>query len=219
MDAIPHAEGAAAEAANSITHGLGALLSLLALVLLTWAAALRGSARHVVGAAVFGATLVALYTLSTLYHALRNPRAKRVFHILDHSAIYLLIAGTYTPFCLSTLRGAWGWSLLGVVWGLAFLGVSLKSVFTGRYQTLSTAVYLAMGWMVMVAAVPLGRALRPAGLAWLLGGGGCYTLGVAFYVWHRLKFHHAIWHLFVLAGSMCHVVAVLGFVIPRGGAS
>ena len=215
MDATPHAEGAAAEAANSITHALGALLSVLALVLLTWAAALRGSARQVVGAAVFGATLVALYTLSTLYHALRNPRAKRVFHILDHSAIYLLIAGTYTPFCLSTLRGAWGWSLLGAVWGLAFLGVGLKSVFTGRYRALSTALYLAMGWMVMVAAVPLGRALRPAGLAWLLGGGGCYTLGVAFYAWHRLKFHHAIWHLFVLGGSLCHVVAILGFVIPR----
>jgi hemolysin III len=210
-----HAAGAAAERANSITHGLGAVLSVLALVLLTVSASLRGSARHVVGCAVFGATLVALYTLSTLYHALRSPRAKRIFHILDHSAIFLLIAGTYTPFCLSTLRGAWGWSLLGVVWGLAALGVSLKTVFTGRFGALSTAVYLAMGWMVMVAALPLGRALHRGGLEWLLAGGACYTAGVAFYAWHRLKFHHAVWHLFVLAGSLCHVMAVLLFVIPR----
>ena len=178
-------------------------------------AALHGTARHVVGAAIFGATLVLLYTMSTLYHALRNPRAKRVFKILDHSAIYLLIAGTYTPFCLATLRGGWGWSLFGVVWGLAAAGVVFKSVFIGRFEILSTAVYLAMGWMVMVAAVPLWRALPAPGMAWLMAGGACYTLGVAFYAWHRLKFHHAVWHLFVLGGSLCHVVAVLGSVIPQ----
>jgi len=214
MTSTPHADSVAAETANSLTHGLGIVLSILALVLLTVAGATRGSARHVVGGVVFGATLVLLYSMSTLYHALRNPRAKRVFHILDHSAIYLLIAGTYTPFCLSTLRGPWGWSLLGTVWGLALLGVAFKSVFTGRFEMLSTGVYLAMSWMVLVAAVPLGRALHQGGLTWLLAGGVCYTAGVAFYVWHRLKFHHAVWHLFVLAGSLCHVVAVLGFVIP-----
>lgn len=215
MDARPHADSVAAETANSITHGLGALLSVLALVLLTVAAAMRGSARHVVGGVIFGATLVLLYTMSTLYHSLRNPRAKRVFHILDHSAIYLLIAGTYTPFCLGTLYGSWGWSLLGAVWGLAALGIAFKSMFTGRFERLSTGVYLGMSWMVLVAALPLWRALHRTGLTWLLAGGFFYTLGVAFYAWHRLKFHHAIWHLFVLAGSLCHVVAVLGFVIPR----
>jgi hemolysin III len=216
MEVTLHADGAAAETANSITHGLGAVLSVLALVLLTVSAALRGSARHVVGCVIFGCTLVLLYTMSTLYHALRNPRAKRVFHILDHSAIYLLIAGTYTPFCLSTLRGGWGWSRFGVVWGLAALGVAFKSVYTGRFEFLSTAVYLAMSWMVLIAAGPLWRALPARGLAWLLGGGVCYTGGVVFYGWHRLKFHHAVWHLFVLAGSLCHVVSVIGYVIPRG---
>jgi hemolysin III len=214
MEATPHAQSAAAERANSLTHGLGTLLSVLALVLLVVLAALRGTARHVVGAALFGATLVLLYSMSTLYHALRHPRAKRVFRILDHSAIYLLIAGTYTPFCLGTLRGGWGWSLFGVVWGLAVVGVVYKSVFTGRYRILSTGVYLAMGWMVVVAVVPLCRALPAGGLAWLLAGGCCYTLGVGFYAWIRLPYHHAIWHLFVLAGSLCHVVAVLAYVIP-----
>ena len=214
MPGTDHSEGFAAELANSVTHGLGAVLSVLALVLLVVLAALHGTARHVVGSAIFGATLVLLYTMSTLYHALRNPRAKRVFKILDHSAIYLLIAGTYTPFCLATLRGGWGWSLFGVVWGLAAAGVAFKTVFTGRFELLSTAVYLAMGWMVMVAAVPLWRALPAPGLAWLMAGGACYTLGVAFYAWRRLRFHHAVWHLFVLGGSLCPVVAVLGSVIP-----
>jgi hemolysin III len=215
MEVTPHADSVAAETANSITHGLGVVLSILALVLLTMSATLHGSARHVVGAVVFGATLVLLYTMSTLYHALRNPRAKRVFHILDHSAIYLLIAGTYTPFCLASLRGTWGWTLLAVVWGLALLGVGFKSMFTGRFEMLSTGVYLAMSWMVLVAAMPLWRALHGGGLAWLLAGGVSYTLGVAFYAWHRLKFHHAVWHLFVLGGSLCHVMSVLLFVIPR----
>jgi hemolysin III len=215
MDGEQHAAGPAAELANSITHGLGAVLSVLALVLLVVAAVLHGTARDIVGAAIFGSTLVLLYCMSTLYHALRGPRAKRVFHILDHSAIYVLIAGTYTPFCLITLRGTWGWSLFGAVWGLAVLGVAFKSVFTGRFEILSTGVYLAMSWMVLIAALPLWRALHRDGLAWLLAGGFCYTLGVVFYSWHRLKFHHAVWHLFVLAGSLCHVVAVLGFVIPR----
>ncbi|MGA2080445.1 MAG: hemolysin III family protein [Holophaga sp.] len=216
---MPHKEtspNAAAEMANSITHGLGAALSVLALVLLVVAAAWRGTARDIVGGAVFGAALVVLYTMSTLYHALRNPRAKRVFHFLDHSAIYLLIAGTYTPFCLGTLRGGWGWSLFGVIWGLAVVGVLYKAFATGRFPILSTIVYLAMGWLVVVAALPLYRALPAGGLAWLLAGGGCYTLGVGFYAWRRLSFHHAIWHLFVLGGSLCHVVAVLAFVIPRG---
>jgi len=215
MDHVRPAAKAAEEAANSITHGVGAGLSILALVLMVVSASLHGTARTVVGAAIFGSALVALYTMSTLYHALGHPRAKRVFKILDHSAIYLLIAGTYTPFCLSTLRGPWGWSLFGVVWGLAALGMVFKAFFTGRFDALSVAVYLAMGWLALVAAVPLWRALPEAGLAWLLAGGVCYSSGVVFYVWHRLRFHHAIWHLFVLGGSICHVLAVLGSVIRR----
>jgi hemolysin III len=215
MDVTPHAAGRAAEMANAITHGVGIALSLLALVLLTVSAAMHGGTRLVVGSTLFGTTLVLLYTMSTLYHAVRSPQAKRILHILDHSAIYLLIAGTYTPFCLSALGGGWGWSLFGVVWGLALAGVGFKLFFTGRFQFLSTAIYLAMSWMVMIAARPLWRALPRGGMAWLLAGGFCYTVGVVFYSWHRMKFHHAVWHLFVLGGSLCHVVAVLAFVIPR----
>jgi hemolysin III len=227
------------ELANSLTHGLGAALSVAALALMATFAALRGDARQVVGAVIFGATLVLLYTMSTLYHALRGPRVKKVFKILDHSAIYLLIAGTYTPFCLGAIRGAWGWSLFGVIWGLAAAGVSLKatlyakwvptvrpapidhlhSVSEGpvppkRMKLISTAIYLAMGWLIVIALVPLWRALSPHGLAWLFGGGLCYTAGAGFYSWRSLRYHHAIWHLFVVAGSFCHFFAVLWHVIP-----
>jgi hemolysin III len=206
--------GPGEELANSLTHGVGVVLGIAALAWMVTLAALNGTARDVVGAALFGSTLVLLYTMSTLYHAFRGPRVKRVFHILDHVAIYLLIAGTYTPFCLVTLRGGWGWSLFGAVWGLALLGTVFKILFIQRFRALSTVVYLAMGWMVMAAAGPLWRALPAMGWVWLLGGGICYSLGVVFYVWHRLRFHHAIWHLLVLAGSLCHVAAVLGWVIP-----
>ena len=202
------------ELANSLTHGLGAVLGVASLAWMVTLAALHGTARHVVGAALFGSTLVLLYTMSTLYHAFRGPQVKRVFRILDHTAIYLLIAGTYTPFCLVTLRGGWGWSLFGVVWGLALLGTIFKFLFIQRFPRLSTAIYLAMGWIVLIAAVPLWRALPAMGWVWLFGGGAFYSLGVIFYAWHRLRFHHAVWHLFVLAGSLCHVAAVLGFVIP-----
>lgn len=214
METVPHSSGKTAELANSLTHGLGATLGAIALILMVFQASLYGTARHIVGAAVFGAALVLLYTMSTLYHAFRGPRVKRVFKILDHSAIYVLIAGTYTPFCLSTLQGAWGWSLFGMIWSLALLGISFKTVFTGRFEIFSTIVYLAMGWMVMIAAGPLWRLLPRGGLYWLMGGGLFYTLGVGFYSWKNLRFHHAIWHLFVLGGSLCHVAAVMGFVIP-----
>jgi hemolysin III len=216
MPITEHHKGPAAELANSVTHGLGTLLGAASLVLMVVSASLHGSARDIVGAAIFGSTLVLLYTMSTLYHAFRGPVVKKVFKILDHSAIYLLIAGTYTPFCLTTLRGGWGWSLFGIVWGLAAAGVTLKAVFSaGRLPILSTVVYLGMGWMVTVAAGPLWRLLPRPGMYWLMAGGLCYSLGVAFYVAERMKFHHAVWHLFVLGGSMCHVAAVLGFVIPR----
>lgn len=199
---------------NSLTHGFGWALSIAALTVMVVFAALKGTARHVVGTSIFGTTLVLLYAMSTLYHAFRGPRVKKVFRILDHSAIYLLIAGTYTPFCLTVLRGAWGWSIFGVVWGLATLGVVLKSVFGPRRGSLSLVLYLAMGWLGAVAILPLWRALPPWGVAWLFGGGACYSLGTLFYAWKRLPFSHAVWHLFVLAGSACHVVTVMAFLIP-----
>lgn len=205
-----------AEIINSLSHGIGWGLSVAALVVMVVFASLYGTARHVVGTTLFGSTLVLLYAMSTLYHAFRGPRVKKVFRILDHSAIYLLIAGTYTPFCLTVLRGAWGWSLFGVIWGLAVVGVVFKSVFGPRYEILSTGVYLAMGWLALVAILPLWRALPAWGLFWLFGGGVCYSAGTAFYAWERLPFHHAVWHLFVIAGSACHVVAVMAYVIPWG---
>ena len=203
------------ELANAMTHGLGSVLALGALVGMLLMAARRGTSWHIISVAVFGACLVLLYLMSTLYHASRDPRAKPFLRILDHSAIFLLIAGTYTPFCLVTLRGPWGWSILGANWGLAVLGVTLKALFGPRHPRLSLAIYLAMGWFMVVAIVPLLHALPRPGLLWLFGGGLCYTGGVVFYVWRSLRYNHAIWHLFVLAGSACHVAAVAGWVIPR----
>ena len=217
MEFVPHHKGRAAELANSLTHGLGAVLGVAALVVMVVLASARGSARHVVGAAVFGSALILLYTMSTLYHAFRGPRLKRVFKILDHNAIFILIAGTYTPLCLGTLQGAWRWSIFGVIWGLAVLGIVVKSIFIGRMGWLSLAIYLGMGWIAVVAIRPLAQALPLGGLAWLFGGGLFYSLGTAFYAWKNLKFHHAVWHLFVLGGSMCHVMVVLLFVIPKAG--
>lgn len=203
------------ELANALTHGFGSLLAVLALVGMLLLASLHGTPMHTISVAIFGVCLVLLYLMSTLYHAFRNPRTKQFLRILDHSAIFLLIAGTYTPFCLVTLRGPWGWSILGATWGLAVLGVALKTAFGPRYPKLSLAIYLAMGWLIAVAIVPLVHALPRPGLLWLFGGGVCYTGGVVFYVWRSLRYNHAIWHLFVLGGSACHVVAVAGWVIPR----
>jgi len=205
------------ELLNSLTHGFGAALSIAVLAVMVVFAAMKGGARHVVSVTIFGSMLVLLYTMSTLYHAFRGPRVKKVFRILDHSCIYLLIAGTYTPFCLVTLRGSWGWSLFGVIWGLAVLGITFKSVFGHRWEILSGIVYLAMGWIVVIAIVPLWRNLPGGGLFWLFGGGFFYTTGMIFYAWDRPPFSHAIWHLFVLAGSASHVVAVMGWVIPWKG--
>ena len=202
------------EIANSITHGLGALLSVCGLVLLLLAAITNGSALHITAVAVFGTTLILLYLASTLYHALTPPRAKRVFQILDHSAIYLLIAGTYTPFTLITLHGAWGWWLFAFIWALAVLGVVFKSIWIDRYGALSTAVYVLMGWCAIVAIRPLLRGLPWDGFLWLLGGGLCYTAGVIFYASKR-RYAHAIWHLFVLGGSACHYWAIYHYVLAR----
>jgi len=183
-------------------------------VLVVLFGAMRGTAVHVVSGAIYGSTLILLYASSTFYHAFPPGRTKQVFRVLDHSAIFLLIAGTYTPFTLVTLGGAWGWSLFGVVWGLAVAGIVLEAVFPGRLRVLQVILYLAMGWVGVVAGRPLIEALEPQGLALLVAGGLFYTVGVVFYVWRSLRFHHAIWHVFVLGGSTCHFFAVLLHVIP-----
>ena len=199
------------EIANATSHGVGFLAALAATPVLVVTAARHGPASRVVGASVFAATLILLYASSTLYHALARNQAKRVFRILDHGAIYLLIAGTYTPFTLGVLRGAMGWTLFGLVWALGLAGVTLTSVGGVRHPRISTAVYLGMGWLIVVAIRPLWLHVPLAGLLWLAAGGLAYTAGVAFYAAGRLPYAHFVWHLFVLAGSACHVVAVLEY--------
>ena len=203
------------ETINAVTHGLGAVLGSVGLALLVALAALRGDAWHIVSCSIYGATLVLLFTSSTLYHSFRIPRVKHVFRIIDHSSIYLLIAGTYTPFLLVSLRGRWGWSLFGVVWGLALAGIVFQIFFVRRFRLAQTLIYLAMGWLALVAAKPLLARVPKPGLLWLLAGGLFYSLGAVFYLWKRLPFHHGIWHLFVLGGSACHYFAILLYVLPR----
>ncbi len=197
------------ELANTLTHGVGAVLSVAGLAVLALVASRRGPAAVLVGCVVFGAALVVLYTASTLYHAVSHPRAKGVLRAVDHSAIFLLIAGTYTPFTLVSLRGPWGWSLFAVVWSLAVAGIALRLALRRRPTALFVALYLAMGWCVVVALRPLVAAVPPAGVALLVAGGLAYSVGVVFYLWRSLPYHHAIWHAFVLAGSGLHYAAVL----------
>jgi hemolysin III len=203
------------ELANSLTHGLGLGLSIAGLSVLVTFAATWGDGWRVTGCAIFGASLVLLYGASTFYHALRVSRIKRCLRVLDHAAIFVLIAGTYTPFLLANLRGPWGWSLFGVVWTLAVAGMMLKLFFTGRYRMFSTLLYLFMGWLILIAFKPLVEAVPLGSLAMLLAGGLAYSVGTVFYLWHRLPYHHAIWHVFVLTGSVCHFFAVLGVVVSR----
>jgi hemolysin III len=202
------------EIANSVTHGLGILLAITGLVVLVCFASLFGNIWHIVSCSIYGATLILLYTSSTIYHSIPLPRVKRVLQVIDHSAIFLLIAGTYTPFTLVNLRGPWGWSLFGIVWALAIAGIIIQATPLRRWRVISLLLYLGMGWMVVAAARPLLHQVAAPGLALLLGGGVAYTAGVAFYLWRRLPFHHAIWHLFVLAGSVLHFFAILWGVIP-----
>ena len=205
----------AEEIANAITHGLGLAAAVAALPILLAVGVASGDAYRAVGSAVFGATLVLLYLSSTLYHALRPCPAKERLRVLDHSAIYLLIAGTYTPFMLGALRGPWGWSLLAVIWSLAVAGIVAKLVLRFRFPRLSTWLYLGMGWLIVVAIQPLAANVSSSGVAWLVVGGLCYTGGVIFYVKDaRIRFGHALWHLFVLAGSACHYLAVLWHAAP-----
>ncbi len=205
--------GRGEEIANWLTHGLGAVLAVAGLVVLVLSASRNGTAGAVVGCTVFGVALVVLYASSTLYHAVghERTRAKAVLRALDHSAIFLLIAGTYTPFTLVSLQGPWGWSLFAVVWGLAVAGIALRLALRRRPTALFVALYLAMGWCVVVAAKPLLAAVAPGGIALLVAGGLAYSVGVVFYVWKR-PYHHAVWHAFVLAGSAFHYAAVLRYV-------
>ena len=196
------------EFVNALTHGVGVAAAVAVTALLVAFAALRDGAYTIVAVSVFGATLIALYLSSTLYHAARRPALKARLKVLDHASIYLLIAGTYTPFTLVTLRGGWGWSLFGVIWGLAATGVVFKLLWTGRFPRLSTAVYIGMGWLVIIAIVPLVHALTAPTLALLFAGGLAYTAGTLFYHSRRIPYAHAVWHLFVLAGSLLHVLAI-----------
>ena len=200
--------------ANSITHGVGAALALVGATYLIIAST-RGSASIIASCSVFASTLVLVYLCSTLYHSLVRTRARHVFHVLDHSAIYLLIAGTYTPFTLVSLRGAVGWTLFAIVWTLAIAGIIFKSFAVGRFAAASTVVYLFQGWVVVFAARPLIHAIGPQGLLWLGVGGAAYTLGVIFFAMDRIPYFHAAWHLFVLAGSIAHYFAILFYVVPR----
>ena len=200
---------ASEELANSIVHGVGCALGIACLSVLVVFTGLHKSAWEVVSCAIYGSTLVLLYLASTLYHAVKNPRAKAVLKIIDHSAIYLLIAGTYTPYMLVPLRGALGWSIFGIIWGCAIIGIILKAHFTGRFKVISTLAYIAMGWLIVGTIKPLFHALGTSGIVWLGTGGLFYTLGTGFYAWKSQRWTHAIWHLFVLAGSLCHFFGIL----------
>lgn len=202
------------ELANSITHGIGVVLSIAGLVLLVIYSSLNGNVWHIVSSSIFGASMIFLYTASTFYHSFTTEKLKYFFKILDHSFIYILIAGTYTPFTLVTLHGWLGWTLFGIIWGLAISGVVFKFYFVNRFSIVSTVIYLLMGWLIILAINPLMDALPFEGLIWLIVGGLSYSFGVIFYVWHNLKFSHGIWHLFVLGGTICHFFSVFFYVIP-----
>lgn len=197
------------EIANAITHGIGALLAIAALVALVVLAALHGTVWHIVSFSVFGATLVLLYFASTLYHGITHVRAKHLFHKFDHISIYLLIAGTYTPFCLTALRGPLGWSIFGIVWACAAAGAVVKSISVGTRVRLSTVLYVLMGWLILIAVRPLYLALSSAGFCLLIAGGISYTLGTLFFIRHHAKYNHSVWHVFVLGGSVLHFFSVL----------
>jgi hemolysin III len=209
-----HLETPAEETASTVTHAIGGLLAAIALVALVIAAARTDDARRIIAVSIYGASLVLLYSASTCYHLVRQPRLKRMLKILDHAAIYLLIAGTYTPILLISLRGTWGWSLFAVIWTMAVAGIVLKLFFVDRFKSISTMVYVLMGWLVVIGIKPLFASVPVWGIVWLLAGGLAYTGGVVFYLWDRLPFNHAIWHLFVIAGSVFHFLAVWIYVLP-----
>jgi hemolysin III len=201
------------EIANSITHGVGTLLSVVGLIILVSLAAMHGDVWRIVSFSLYGSTLIFLYLNSTLYHAITHKKAKHVFRILDHASIFLLIAGTYMPVLLVTIRGPWGWTLFGIILALAIIGIILKSVCINRFERLGIVIYILMGWFCMMAMHQLVQKMAFGGIVLLAAGGLVYTLGVVFYAWKRLPYNHMIWHLFVLAGSACHYFAFLFYVL------
>jgi hemolysin III len=199
------------EIANSLSHGVGLVLAIASAPILIVATVRYGSAWNTIGVSVFAASMIALYLASTLYHAITHPGAKRIFRLVDHSAIFLLIAGTYTPFTLGVMRGAWGWTMFGLVWGLAIFGLTAKAIFGAHRRWLTVPLYLVMGWLVVIAAPEVLNRVPVSGLAWLLAGGVAYTAGVGFFALHRVRYSHFAWHLFVIAGTTCHFFAVLWY--------
>ncbi|GKU76259.1 hemolysin III family protein [Paenibacillus sp. L3-i20] len=202
------------EIANAITHGIGALLSVAALVLLIVFASIKGTALHVVSFTIYGSAMLLLYSASTLVHSFPKGKAKRVFESLDHSFIYVFIAGTYTPILFHIVQGALGWVLFGIVWGVAVVGVIFKSIFPSKYLFTSTILYIAMGWIIVFAWKPLTAHLAPGGLTLLVTGGILYTVGTIFYMWRSFPYHHAVWHLFVLGGSIVHFFVIIQYILP-----
>ena len=202
------------EIANAITHGIGAALSIAALVILVVFAAIKGTALHVVSFTIYGSTMVLLYLASTLVHSFPPGKAKRVFESIDHSCIYMFIAGSYTPLVFHMVQGALGWVLFGIVWGLTILGIAFKAVFVDRFMYTSTILYILMGWCIVFAWKPLTANMAAEGIQLLVIGGILYTFGTIFYVWRSFPYHHAVWHLFVLAGSIVHFFAILNYVLP-----
>lgn len=203
------------EVANAITHGIGTVLSIVALVLLIVFSSLKGTPWHIVSFTIYGASMLILYLNSTLVHSFREGKVKDLFEIFDHSSIYLYIAGSYTPFMLVAIRGPLGWSLFGIVWGFAILGCFFKAYFVKRFLFMSTIFYILMGWMIVIAWVPLTAAIPSGGIMLLALGGIMFTLGTVFYVWRGFPYHHAIWHLFVLAGSILHFFSVFLYLLPN----
>jgi hemolysin III len=203
------------EIANAITHGIGTALAIAALVLLAVFSVMRGTVWHVVSFSIFGATLVILYLESTLYHSITHKEVKRLFRKFDHMAIFLLIAGTYTPFCLTILRGALGWTMFGVVWGSTIAGIVLKAFLTGKKDRLSTALYILMGWLIVIAIKKMYLSMTFSGFLFLVIGGLLYTVGALFYSWDKLKYNHGVWHLFVIGGSVCHFFSVMSLLYVK----
>ncbi|MBY9081849.1 hemolysin III family protein [Paenibacillus sp. HN-1] len=202
------------EVVNAVTHGIGAVLSVAALVLLIVFSSMRGTAWHVVSFSIYGTSMLLLYLNSTIVHSLKEGKVKDLFEFFDHSSIYLFIAGSYTPFLLVAIRGTLGWSLFGIIWGIAFFGVLFKAFFTKRFLFMSTIFYIAMGWLIVIAWGPLTAAVAQDGMSLLMAGGVLYTLGTIFYVWRAFPYHHAVWHVFVLLGSVTHFFAVLLYLLP-----
>ena len=199
------------EQAHALTHALGAVLSVAGLVLLVIRAANTGDVWRIVSFSIFGASMVLLYSASTIYHTLVDSPSRQKWKVLDHSMIYVLIAGSYTPFMLVSLRGPWGWSLFGVIWGLTIAGIAFKVFFAGRFKLVSTLLYLGLGWMCLIAAKPMLEHVPNGALWWLLAGGLFYSLGTIFYMRKSMLYHHAVWHLFVLGGTACHFQAIYGY--------